>query len=309
MSHSQASFFKNKEQEMTATILMGSPSTKKELSKKDIMNADRAELFLLTEKNSEVKKFCQEEGYPHTECWSDWLKRKTYPFEKITSISGKEISIFDLYLGAFLYDRYMGLDPNKNAVKGQESDLNAACDKHSFSALEKRVDLNITKLKSNSMDLNKKIIHKNQIIADLDDMGEFYLSMGHFHAAIVLLNLGHYCLQQDGDDPVSSWASELYDFAAKHFYHAKALENCKEKEDKELTNPQLINDKKLIDILSDGEGLKIFGMSWQSAEDNIVDAIKNIDEEKFVDRITKIKKEASGVVDKFISPSQTMKLT
>jgi hypothetical protein len=212
------------------------------------------DLFKFSENSSTFKDFIQKPDCALTQYWPAYLKKKGCIAENLTYSHGKKHTLYDEYLGAYLFSEYLkNKDSNRDHARKY---LDLACEHGLFQALRRRCQLDLHIISHTKNDQERSLA-LGQVMQDAALLSSLYGSIGHFYAAKFLNTLGKYYLSLNNDD-FASTAHYFLKLAAESFYIGKEL----------FSNQASPGEKAIIQTICGKDGLLHFKFqSWQKAED------------------------------------------
>lgn len=246
-------------------LLIGSINSKDKVNQakylKDLEKYSDLDIYKFCENNPIFRNFIQSPDCPLTRGWPEYLKEKGCIGENLTSLDGNiKHSLYDEYMGAYLYSEYNKNKKNDKASAANYLDL--ACEFKFFQALRSRCILCQHKL-SKTNDDREGLLAVGQILHDTALLCKLYGSTGYFESAKFLLSVGnHY--SNLSEDEFASTASYFHKLAAEYFFSGKEL----------LLNHQLPDNEKILGAICKEAGLLHFGFkSWDSAEEHFLEPV------------------------------------
>lgn len=247
------------------------------ISKKDIAAEDRdfllsqfgpAEAFKFAE-NCVVFKTVAQLSQPSG--WISQLEQSNDFSEKIIAANGLEVSLYDHYVGDYIFERYLQeRDKYNKAIEEYEPGtlapnaqpylfwLEEGCKHKLMLALQESCLLKIENIKNVKSDAAERE-YSSKFDENLEIMSKLYMTMGYMCAARLCFELASY-FEKEKAFGVSL---NYYVKAADYFFGGQALAGM-----------DLPEDKHLRDVIGQGEDLKPFGFeSMDSAKQIIMDKL------------------------------------
>jgi hypothetical protein len=245
------------------------------------------EVFKFKKRSSLFRSFCKKTTLPHIKQWASELKdRQGFGCEIILLDGTQRYSIADQYAVYYLLNEFQRLDQSDHFKACCYLDL--ACEFDSLKALVKRCEVNRDVIKNiNANESEKDIIFSGKkIFEDVKLMGELYGTIGHLHAALVLLELGNYYKPRK-EEGAGALSKSYYEHAVKEYLSGKVL-----------TEKEISLDMDIYDAITKDPEMAIFGdgkpyQKWDSINAIMLTVIDNDNI-----RFTKLWDDAKGLINK-----------
>ncbi|MDR3492123.1 MAG: DUF5630 domain-containing protein [Gammaproteobacteria bacterium] len=250
------------------------------------------DIYKFAENGSTFKIFIQKSDCPLTKSWPKYLKDKGFIGEAVSSLDKTMThTLYDEYVGAFLYSDYLSRN-EKSDKSGARFSLNMACEFGLYQALIERTKINKEIIKTTEDD-RKRVVSINELLTDTKMLTNLYGSIGYFHAAMVLIDIGNY-FSNLNTDASAGQAKVFHEAAAENFFSGSLL----------LSEHSFPENEKILKIICKDDVLKTFGFKdAASAEKYFLEPIDN--------KITphdKIRTAAKHTIDKILSSDHQFQL-